>query len=290
MYLSVSPCAFADRDLAQGGAIAVAGDPPSQTRAPPNAMASPPWRDFPPQGFLSPESAEVCVEKLRRHFTEAFEGDAWDRLITASCIMDEWVWTNSAPHDQAADIEILQHQYAHLPGDSAKARATFLEKELQAKKDQIEAGLEHEDCARLGRVLKAEAATQAQKEQRDLMAEHGMSASAAAFVTENQLQRYFRPDGFCPQPKGNEQGKGTETRAKGKDKGKGGVIDISSESDPDDKTSSAGWSTTAVAGSASDGPPVFLLPPEERVRLVSSGAAWATTLYYKAHATWPDAP
>jgi hypothetical protein len=253
-------------------------------------MASPPWRDFPPQGFLSPESAEVCVEKLRRHFTEAFEGDAWDRLITASCIMDEWVWTNSAPHDQAADIEILQHQYTHLPGDSAKARAKILEKEFQAKKDQIEAGLEHEDCARLGRVLKAEAATQAQKEQRDLMAKHGISASAAAFLSEHPGVLFFRPDVFCPQPKGNDQGKGTETDATGKDKGKGGVVDISSESDPDDRTSSAGWSTSAVAGSGSDGPPVFLLPPEERVRLVSSGAAWATTLYYKSHATWPDAP
>ena len=79
-----------------------------------------------------------------------------------------------------------------------------------------------------------------------------------------------------PQPKGNDQGKFEEKDFKIKYTCTVGVVDINSGSDRRSMSSpaeSAGWSTSAVVGTGSDLPPVFLLPPLELWGGLSAGAA-----------------
>jgi hypothetical protein len=125
------------------------------------------------------------VEKLRRHFTDAFAGNALEQVMTASYMLDDWVWTNSAPADQAADLEKLKNKYTHGESDTARARQRFLERELAAKKVQIheEYGLESDTahCERRAAAW-AQTAKKAKKEDMDAMAKHPGCSSAAAWV------------------------------------------------------------------------------------------------------------
>jgi hypothetical protein len=166
-------------------------------------MASPPPVGFLPQGYLAPVRSEILVEKLRRHFTEAFAGDALEQVMTASYMVDEWVWTNSAPEDQAADLEKLKNKYTHGEGDTARARTRFLERELEAKKVQIheEYVLDITHVAHCERRAAAwgQAAKKAKKAEMDAMAKHPGSSSAAAWVAEG-CGGQLRPPVAGPQP------------------------------------------------------------------------------------------
>ena len=139
MCLSLSPCAIPGRDLALGGVIAVSGDPRSQTKAPPNAMASRPSfeLDSAAESFEL-DSAETLVEKLRRHYTEAFEGTALEQVLSGTNMVDQWVWNNSDVKEQAEALEKLKEKYTADEGATARARTRFLERALDAKKDQID--------------------------------------------------------------------------------------------------------------------------------------------------------
>ena len=183
MYLSLAPCAIPGRDLALGGVIAVSGDPRSQTKAPPIAMASRPSFELDSAAeSVEVDSAETLVEKLRRHYTEAFEGTALEQVLSGTIMVDQWVWSNSDGKEQSEALEKLKEKYTADEGATARARTRFLERALDAKKEQIEEEFVLRNTMMASVFAEhhegAEAAKKAKKEEMDAM-DHFPSRSLA---------------------------------------------------------------------------------------------------------------